>query len=105
MTLTLSDTGRTLEQLRGWLAVTHPDARATLHDMAAQELLALINQGHPTGGHTELGQLRVPYWASIREAENAIDFYVVKSYITPIAWYAYDNDVVNEVYAAEREES
>lgn len=40
------------------------------------------------GGRTELGELPVKYWNDFRAAEAAPDFYVVKSYITPIAWFA-----------------
>lgn len=34
------------------------------------------------------GQLPVAYWSELTTAAQADDFYVVRSYITPIAWFA-----------------
>lgn len=57
---------------------------------------SLIGRGPGPGGQTELGELPVRFWAMFRDAETADDFYYVKSYITPIAWFAGGEWVVPE---------
>lgn len=43
--------------------------------------------GRANGGYGK-GELPVQYWGDYTKAEEAPDFFVVRSYITPIAWYA-----------------
>ncbi len=47
--------------------------------------------------HTELGELPISLWSEIRNAEKTADFYVVKSYITPIAWFTEGAWVIPDV--------